>query len=40
MSDELTLRELSRLNVERSDALWPQCREWDARDWLDALEES
>lgn len=38
MSETLTIHRLSILNVERSDALWPQCREWEPRDWLDALD--
>lgn len=38
MSDDLTFRKFIDENKKRSSAVWPQCDEWDERDWLDALD--
>lgn len=35
---EVTFKHFSAANIERSHKVWPQCDEWDERDWLDALD--
>ena len=33
----LTFQNLQTANRERSNAVWPQCNEWDLNDWMLAL---